>query len=263
VNVRVNVRDVTVNLVAQVIWVATIAGSGAALVYIFGTASIGKILRTSITTPTWVVVLAALVALAAGVMLFLVTRNSSAVRGRRDATQSNVHLMRERSRVPLNARVVRSTRFGRWAANEKLEQRSAFRQELDEAILNEGTDVRRIWNIKSPEDIARLREILMKYQGRSNHSIRAYFQLPDHVLPELLIVDGRGASMSFPSTRSPHELDWVIRFKRNDLVHVIRDYFDVLWDRAERMLDAGETTPTTDQRLKSLENLLQAPPTPD
>jgi len=94
---------------------------------------------------------------------------------------------------------------------------------------------------------------MKKYEGRSNHSIRAYVGLPDHVMPELLIVEGRGASMSFPSARNPHALDWAVRFKRNDLTLVLREYFDVLWDRAERILDAGESTANGQHRLADAE----------
>lgn len=98
--------------------------------------------------------------------------------------------------------------------------------------------------------------VLDKYQGHSNHSIRAYFDMPDHILPELLVVDGRGASVSFPSTRTPHDLDWMVRFNRTDLILVVKDYFDVLWDRAERVLDAGNITPEGRRILQEMERRL-------
>jgi hypothetical protein len=144
-----------------------------------------------------------------------------------------------------------------------LSNRSDFRQELDKAILNEGTDVRRIWNVNSLDDTRRLREIIDKYKGNDNHSIKAYFGLPDHDVPELLIVERQGASISFVSTRTPHRLDWAIFFKRADLAHVIRDYFDVLWDRAELILDAGEVITRGQTLLTQFENGLtvgQQPP---
>lgn len=166
-----------------------------------------------------------------------------------------LELLRSRKQVNASRQVVRSTRFGSWPPAEVLEQRSAFRAELDDAIQKEGSDVRRIWNVSSADDVNRLREMIDRYQGRNNHSIRAYFELPHHALPELLVVDGRGASMSFPSVRAPRGLDWMMRFKRDDLVHVVRDYFDVLWDRADRVLDSGE-------EVSGWERALQQPQRP-
>jgi hypothetical protein len=244
-----NAQGLVVNLISQVIWVALVAVSSATLFYLFGTTDVRRLAQRDIAVPAWFLVLAALVGLAAGVLMLLVARRSSVVRGRIDATLGNVTLMRERKKVGINARIIRSTRFGRWPVDEVLESRADFRQELDQAILNEGADVRRIWNVSSMDDVQRLREMLTKYQGHANHSIRAYFDLPDHVLPELLIVESRGASISFPSARRPRDLDWMIRFKRDDLVFVVRDYFDVLWDRAERMLDAGDITADCERRL--------------
>jgi len=96
--------------------------------------------------------------------------------------------------------------------------------------------------VSSAADVSRLQFLLDKYEGCNNHSIRAYFGVADHLMPELLIVENRGASISFTSTRTPHSLDWAIGVKRKDLVYVVRDYFDVLWDRAEKILDSGEIT---------------------
>jgi hypothetical protein len=235
-------RDVIVNLVAQAIWIVLVAGSTLGLVAVFGSRSVTGALGSDIKAPAWLVGLASFGALGAGIFVFVSTRKGSAVRGRIDATKANVELMRERKKVDLNARVIRSTRFGRWPSGEVLEYRSTFRQELDEAILVEGADVRRIWNITSIDDLDRLEVMLEKYGGRANHSIRVYVGIPDHVLPEILIVEGRGGSLSFTSPRNPHDLDWMIRFRRKDLLMVVRDYFDVLWDRADRVLDSGERT---------------------
>jgi hypothetical protein len=257
VNVRNSVNTIGLALLAQALWVIGISVSAAILVFLFGTTDIHKILDRSLSVPAWLILVAALLVLTFSIVLLAITRKASVVRGRQHATQGNLALLKERSKVPLNSRIIRSTRFGRWPQGEVLEQRSSFRQELDTMILQEGADVRRIWNVNSIDDLKRLREILKKYRGHSNHSIRAYFELPDHAVPELLVVDRRGASMSFPSTRSPRELDWMIRFRREDLVDVVRDYFDVLWDRAERMLDAGEIAPGCDARLDELERSLK------
>jgi uncharacterized integral membrane protein len=217
VDIRPSSRGVVENLVAQVIWVMlALLSIIIIIIIVFGTTDVRKILVSKVSFPVWLVIVVAVMTAISGVVVFIMARRASVVRGRMDATKENVALMQARARLKPPARVVRSTRFGRWILSEKLEARTAFRQELDKAILDEGVDVRRIWNVSSLDDVQRLRQVLQDYHGRANHSIRAYFDLPDHALPELLVVDGRGASMSFPSTRSPRDLDWMIRFNRND-----------------------------------------------
>jgi hypothetical protein len=250
VRFRSEARDVIVNVIAQVIWVILVAGSALGLFVVFGTTSVPAALASDVSAPAWIIALASLAALGAGVFVFFLTRKASAVRGRTDATRANVALFQERAKVAPNARVIRSTRFGRWPSGEVLEFRSTFRQELDAAIMSEGADVRRIWNLTSLDDIERLESMLEKYAGKTNHSIRAYVGIPDHVLPEVLAVDGRGATLSFVSPRNPYDLDWMIRFRRKDLQLVVRDYFDVLWDRAERVLDSGERTAAGEDLLR-------------
>jgi len=51
----------------------------------------------------------------------------------------------------------------------------------------------------------------------------------------------------------------MIRFRRKDLVLIVRDYFDVLWDRAEVVLDAGVILPSSQQRLSEVEQALSGP----
>lgn len=253
-------RDIAINLVSQLIWVIMVAGSTATLIYLFGTTDVSDLAQARVELPAISILLAALALLVGGVLLLTVQRKASVVRGRELATRSNLQLLCARRNVHMNERVIRSTRFGSWPPAEVLEHRSAFRKELDRAILEEGADVRRIWNVSSPGDVSRLREVLARYEGRPNHSIRAYFGLPDHALPELLVVDGPGASMSFPSMRTPRGLDWMVRFRRRDLIDVVRDYFDVLWDRADRVLDAGERTNHCDRLLREAEKQLGTSP---
>ena len=233
------------------------AGSGAALVFLFGTTDIREIIGSHVTIPASIVLLSALIVMVFALLFRSITKKASVVRGRTDATAGNLSLLRERKRIRVSERVVRSTRFGRWSQSEILDHRSSFRQEIDHMVLAEGTDLRRIWNVSSLADVQRLREIIEKYKGHPNHSIRAYFQLPDYLLPELLVVDKRGASISFPSIRSPYDLDWMIRFRREDLIAVIRDYFDVLWDRAIRILDAGEVATGYDKLIRDIEESLR------
>ena len=251
-SVRNNLRDIAINLAAQALWVVSVLTSTALLVLLFGTTNAHKILDSQISVPAWAILAAAVLVMLLGVAFFFLSRKASAVRGRQRATRANLALLRERHEVERRSPVVRSTRFGRWPQSEVLPNRVSFRHELDSMILKEGIEVRRIWNVSSRDDAVRLTEMLQRYEGRANHSIRAYFKIPDHALPELLIVDHRGASMSFPSSRSPKELDWMIRFNRADLIGVVQDYFEVLWDRADRVLDAGEIVDGVIQRLNQI-----------
>jgi hypothetical protein len=236
-----DVRSVALNLIANLIWFLLAVSSAAAMVFVFRSAK-GEGLAAKISVPAWLIFVLAVIGIGTAAFIYVTSKRASAVRGRLQATSTNVALLASRRRVDSSGRVIRSTRFGRWPPNEDLANRTDFRKELERAIVDEGADVRRIWNVSSIDDSARLRTLLERYEGRSNHSIRAYFGVLDHLMPELLIVEKRGASISFASTRTPHSLDWAISVKRKDIVYVVRDYFDVLWDRAEKILDSGEIT---------------------
>jgi hypothetical protein len=251
-----DIREISLTIAAQVIWIAIVAASSAVLLYLFGTTDLDKILKQQVSIPSWTLLVGAILTMLLGLAFRSITKKASAVHGREDATAANLALLRERAKIPATERVVRSTRFGRWVQGEILQSRSSFRQEINAMVLQEGCDLRRIWNVSSLDDVQRLREVIKMYNGRRNHSIRAYFRLPDHLLPELLVVNGRGGSVSFPSTRSPHELDWSVQFRRKDLVAVMRDYFDVLWDRGTRILDAGEVTDEGRHALDQVEREL-------
>lgn len=238
---RDDLRNIILNLIANLIWLLLTLAAATGVVFLARSTE-GSGLSAKLTMPAWLMVLFLLISVSTAVFVFITNKRASVIRGRAPAAKANVDLLASRSKLASSSRVIRSTRFGRWPPQENLSHRADFRQELDKAILNEGCDVRRIWNISSAADVARLRELLTRYQGNNNHSIRAYFGLPDHVMPELLVVDECGASISFVSTRTAHTLDWAVQVRRPDLVHVIKDYFEVLWDRAERILDSGEPT---------------------
>jgi len=138
---RRDVRSVLLNLVAQLIWVVLVALAAAAATYIFSTSDLTALWRRELAVPAWLALLASAATLVLGIFMFYVTRRASVVRGRVLATDANVKLLASRSRVNINERLVRSTRFGRWPAGERLQYRSDFRQELDKAVLEEGIDV--------------------------------------------------------------------------------------------------------------------------
>jgi len=236
-----DMRSVALNLTANLIWQLLVVFSAIAVIFVLR-ATDGEGLAAEIRVPAWLILLIAAGGIGTAGFVYVTSKRASVVRGRRQATKSNVALLASRRRVDASSRIIRSTRFGRWPPNEDLSNRTNFRQELEQAIVDEGADVRRIWNVSSAADAERLKLLLQRYEGRTNHSIRAYFGVADHLMPELLIVDSRGASISFASTRTPHSLDWAVHIKRKDLVYVVRDFFDVLWDRAEKVLDSGEIT---------------------
>jgi hypothetical protein len=244
---RDDARNVAVNLIAQSIWVGVTGVAAVATTYLLSTADLEALWRQQLQVPAWAALAGSVAGISIGLYMFRATRRASVVRGREMATDANVRLLASRRRLSADDRLVQSTRFGQWPLNEKLKNRTDFRQELDKAILEEGAEVRRIWNINSSDDLERLQQVLQKYEGCANHSIRAYFGMRYCSVPELLIVERLGASISFPSPRQPRGIDRVILFRRPDLVHVVRDYFDVLWNQADKVLDAGEIVMTSEE----------------
>jgi hypothetical protein len=254
---RGDARTVALSIVSHVALVLLTAAF-VAVAALFAHAWRGRGFSATLTLPAWLVLLAAAVGVASAIVAYLNARRASVVRGREDATKVNTTLLTSRDVVPMRDRAIRSTRFGKWPQGEDLPNRTNFRQELDKAIIRETTLVQRIWNISSEADAIRLREMLKRYQGRENHYIRLYFNVPDHVMPELLIVEKRGASISFASTSKQQSLDWAVLFKRQDLVQVIRDYFEVLWEHAEKILHGGELVAGGEAQLAAFEQQLSA-----
>jgi hypothetical protein len=117
---RTSMREIAINVIAQLVWVLGVAVSASLMVYLFGTTNVRRVLESDVALRGWVILMIALLSLAQGVLLLIATRRGSAVRGREEATRANVMLMRERTKVDQAARIVRSTRFGRWPPAEVL-----------------------------------------------------------------------------------------------------------------------------------------------
>jgi hypothetical protein len=145
-----SVREIILNLISQLIWVTLAALSTVSLLFLFGTTDLREIIGAQVEVPAWLVLLVAIAVITGAALSFALQRRASVVRGRALATSGNLDLLRARRKVRLAARIVRSTRFGSWPPAEILEQRSEFRNELDLAIMKEGADVRRIWNVSTP-----------------------------------------------------------------------------------------------------------------
>jgi hypothetical protein len=100
-DIRASVKSIALTLAAQVLWVIGVAASTSILVFLFGTTSLDRILRRQLSVPAWTILLAAILVLIFSVVLGLITRKASVVRGRQDATRANLALLRERTKVAL------------------------------------------------------------------------------------------------------------------------------------------------------------------
>lgn len=94
-NIRGSAKAIVLTLAAQILWVIGVAVSTSILVFLFGTTSLDRILRKQLSVPAWTILLAAILVLIFSVVLGLITRKASVVRGRQDATRANLALLRE------------------------------------------------------------------------------------------------------------------------------------------------------------------------
>ena len=184
-------------------------------------------------------------AMALAILIAWGIRRPSTAFGRARTMQENVRMLQRRSNVKPEKSVIRSTRFTRWPLTEESPIRMTYRNELDKAVLVEEREVRRIWTINSSHDAKRLKEILGRYEGHSNVSIRAFFDVEDYLLPEVQVINSWTASISFPQSRNPSAIDAGTVVADPDSVHVIQNYCDVLWDNAKPILAGGDIVQVT------------------
>jgi hypothetical protein len=204
----------------------------------------------NISLPPWAFVVSHVVVAVIVYTASLAQRSHSHL-GRQTVMQANVELLKQRKRVSPESGVICSTRFTHWPTNEASVPRTAFRQELDDAITKEGREVRRLWNINSPYDAERLGTIIDRYKGFSGVSIRVLFDIPDYVIPELLIVNDKLGSISLPQTRNPQGIESTVAFTDARSITILRQYFDILWDRADKALDSGEVVGVVLKRVQT------------
>ena len=110
--------------------------------------------------------------------------------------------------------------------------------------------MKRIWNVKDREDAARLEEVTARYEGQPNVSIRTFLDLPPFLLPEVLVVNDEGASLSFPQLRDPFGLEACLFFADPLAVGTVREYFDVLWNNARSVVDSGKVVEATARLIR-------------
>jgi hypothetical protein len=206
-------------------------------------------LQTKVSTPLWAYILSYIGFAVLISFLFFKSRVRTK-RGREVSMAHNVELLQERVNASQERGLICSTRFASWPLAEASPYRTAFRREIDNAVVKEGRSMRRIWNISSLDDCRRLQEILERYKGNPNKSIRVLFDIPDYLLPEILIVNGEVASISFPQQRNPLSLEAALVVRDKEAVRTIQEYFDNLWNHSERALEAGRIVESTLLRVR-------------
>jgi hypothetical protein len=148
--------------------------------------------------------------------------------GRERAMQANCEIL-EKYFVK-KSMMLRSTRVTHWRVTEDSSARRKFRNLLTEKITT-AYPVQRIWQIKDLEDLNRLKTYLNMYGGYDNYSVRVIL-CEDVVIPEILCVGTRVASLSLPEPSSPREMGRALHFFRTKEINAISRYFDILWERA-------------------------------
>jgi len=148
--------------------------------------------------------------------------------GRENAMQANCSIL-EKYFVEKNM-MLRSTRVTHWRLMEDSPARRKFRNLLTEKITT-AYPVQRIWQIKDHDDLSRLRTYLNIYEKHDNYSARVIL-CEDVLIPEILCVGQRVASLSFPEPSTPREMGRALHFFRSKEILAISRYFDILWERA-------------------------------
>lgn len=202
--------------------------------------------------PIWCILL--LVFILSWVILFLLlTRKKNTRFGRWNTMSVNLNILKSRHDFKTENSKIYSTRLTHWPLQEANMDRSNFRAELDQAIMTEKREVKRIWNIGNKEDAQRLMEILSKYQNYNNISIRYFTNLPVYTLPELLVVNSDIASTSYPQKRNPFEIEACEVYRNDKSIRILENYFEIMWDNATKLLENGNITNI--DKLKNLNTI--------
>ena len=136
-----------------------------------------------------------------------------------------------------NIRKIYSTRVTYWLLDESSPNRVSFRNALTEQI-HRGVEVRRLWHIRSNDDVKRLIFYLNKYKDYDNLSVRCFIG-DNIILPELLVSYPLAASISLPQQNSPRKICVAYHFKNKQDISYWMEYFNVLWEVATPILVCG------------------------
>ena len=208
-------------------------------------------LRGGLEMPAWLFLCSHVLL---GVIIFLFARRHHirTTRGRAHTMSENLVLLRERHKLKPENKLICSTRLTAWPLSEKSSTRLEFRKELDQAVLVENYEVRRIWNVKDRDDASRLIEVVGHYLSHENVSIRVYFNIDTFLIPDMLIIGNRAASAAFPQRRRPFGIEACQFFRDRQGVITIQQYFDILWNNAAEMLAAGSIIQATMKKVEKL-----------
>lgn len=142
-----------------------------------------------------------------------------------------------------------STRVTHWTIEESSSNRTEFRNELTN-IINSGIEVKRLWHIRSKDDITRLEYYLNMYKEKENLSVKCIVG-NDILLPEILICYPHAVSISLPQNNSPKKISMCYHFKNKKDVNHWMEYFEVLWTSAIPIFVGGIIYKDNLQKLKN------------
>jgi hypothetical protein len=148
---------------------------------------------------------------------------------RENAMNANTLILDRYSRSS-RTNYVYSTRVTLWPPNEPSDVRRTFRASLT-SIIESGVEVRRLWYLRAPEDIERLLFYFKSYKAYDNYSVKFLIGTTS-LLPEILCVSGRVASISIPDKSAPRQMTHALHFFGGDEIKAWEGLFDILWDQA-------------------------------
>lgn len=133
---------------------------------------------------------------------------------------------------------IRSTRVTHWRIADNSAGRQKFRNLLTEKITN-SIPVKRIWQLKDLNDFTQLQRYVEQYAQYDNYSVKVIVSR-NVVIPEILVVGQKVASLSLPEPSSPRELGRALHFYGHREVVALTRYFDILWETAVPIKSASE-----------------------
>lgn len=123
---------------------------------------------------------------------------------------------------------VKSTRISFWSLDENSQERIRFRN-LINLTVSQGICIQRIWQLHTKDDLNRLVHYLEVYKLHDNYSLK-YFISKSALIPELLCINGKIASISIPQKENPRRMATSFHFLNKNAAKLWEDYFDILWE---------------------------------
>jgi hypothetical protein len=144
-----------------------------------------------------------------------------------------------------------STRLTFWNIAEDSPARVAFRRFITHTV-HDKCQVRRIWHIKTHPDYDKMKFYLDSYKNFENYHVKVIIG-GDVYMPEMAGIGERIALVSLPSSANPASIVNTIQFYRRKEIRKIKEYFDLVWDRALPIKIGGHVfTENVEQVFRSL-----------